>query len=152
MNVQTFLKDRHVPFEAMNHPATYNAQHLAESVHAPGDEVAKSVLLKADDAFVLAVLPATHAIDLGKASEAIKAGHVTLASEAECGSRFPDCELGALPPFGSQYGMPTLVDESLLEDEQIYFEGNNHREAIRMRLDDFRALEQPIVAPFSHHI
>ena len=75
-----------------------------------------------------------------------------LATEAECGALFTDCELGALPPFGSQYGVKTLLDRALLEDEEIVFEGNTHHEAIRMRLKDFAAVEKPAVARFSQHI
>jgi Ala-tRNA(Pro) deacylase len=152
MNVQQFLRHRDIPFEIMQHQPTYTAQSLAQAVHVSGDEVAKTVLLRADEDYVLAVLPATHSVDLTMAKDLIGAGDVRLAQESECGSHFPDCELGVLPPFGSQYGMKTLVDESLMHDEEIVFEGNNHHEAIRMRLEDYQRLEHPLVGSFAHHL
>jgi Ala-tRNA(Pro) deacylase len=74
---------------------------------------------------------------------------VELATEVEIGAHCPDCEFGVLPPFGSWYGMRTIVDSSLAEDEAIVFEGNTHAEAIRMRFDEFRQLEDPLIAPFA---
>ena len=99
---------------------------------------------------MLAVLPATHRVDVSRVADFFAAYYVDLASEDECGQRFADCELGAVPPFGSKYGMRTIVDRSLLDDEQIVFEGNSHVEAIRMRCDDFIALEDPVVGDFTH--
>src|SRR5690606_21904109 len=126
------------------------AQSLAHAVHVSGNEVAKTVLLRCGRDYALAVLPATHTVDLQAVQQLLGRGPVALATEAECGSRFPDCELGALPPFGSEYGMRTLMDRALLSDEEIVFEGNTHREAIRMRTEDYRRLEQPLVGDFSH--
>lgn len=152
MNVQQFLKQRDVPFDTLDHRPTYDAQSLAQAVHVSGDEVAKTVLLKRDSDFTLAVLPATHKVDCAMLRQVLGAKEVRLATEDECAERFGDCELGALPPFGSQYGLKTIVDRSLLGDEEIVFEGNTHHEAIRMKLADFEALEQPAVAEFSHHV
>jgi Ala-tRNA(Pro) deacylase len=150
MNVQQFLEQRHIPFQMLNHRPTYAAQRLAQVVQVPGGEVAKAVLLRADDGFVLAVLAATRGVNVDRVQELVGADNVELASEAECGDCFPDCELGAVPPFGSKYGMRTLVDRSLSEDEEIVFEGNTHHEAIRMKFRDFMELEHPRLADFSH--
>lgn len=152
MNVQHFLQRRDVAFSSVDHEPTFDAQHLAQCVHVTGEVVAKSVLLRADDSYVLAVLPATHAVDLRLAKKTLGAEAIALASEKECGSHFPDCELGALPPFGSHYGMKTLVDASLLADDEIVFQGNTHHEAIRMSVRDYRWLEQPLVALYSRHL
>src|SRR5437588_12115676 len=133
MNVQKFLQQRNVPFRLLDHAPTYAAQRLAQVVHVSGEEVAKVVLLHADDGFVLAVLPATRSVNVDRVRELVGAATVKLASEPECGKCFPDCELGALPPFGSKYGLRTLVDRSLGEDEEIVFEGNTHHEAIRIK-------------------
>ncbi len=151
MNVQEFLRERRVAFSAITHPDTYDAQRLAQALHTPGKEVAKTVLLRADGgfAYIVAVLPATKSIDLDKVSAVFGGSKIELATEAEIQERCPDCELGTLPPFGSQYALKTLVDASLAEDDEIVFEGNNHHEAIRMRYDQFRELEQPIVADFA---
>ena len=152
MNVQDFLKNRKIPFEKVEHAPTYTAQTLAQEVHVPGQEVAKTVLLHVDDQFMVAVLPATRSVDCARLAEFLAAKRVDLADEEQCGERFSDCELGVVPPFGSKYGLRTLVDRSLLADEQITFEGNNHHEAIRMSCDDFVAIEDPILTEFSHHI
>src|SRR5438876_12053023 len=110
MNVQKFLQQRNVPFQMLDHAPTYAAQRLAQIVHVSGEEVAKVVLLRVDDGFVLAVLPATRQVDVDRVREIIGAAKIKLATEPECGRCFPDCELGALPPFGSKYGLKTLVD------------------------------------------
>lgn len=151
MNVKDLLSDRGVTFEVLEHRSTFTAGQLAQAVHVRGDEVAKTVLLKADGKFLLAVLPSTHNIDMKKAKEAVGAGQVQLAAEHEFGDLFPDCEIGAVPPFGSQYGVKTLVDEPLTHDEEIVFEGNTHQEAIRMKYRDFERLEEPQVAAFTYH-
>jgi Ala-tRNA(Pro) deacylase len=151
MNVQEFLSDKHVGYEAIVHRNVYAAQRLAQELHTPGREVAKTVLLRADrgHTYIVAVLPATKTIDFDKVSAAYGGSKIELATEIEIKEHCPDCEIGALPPFGSQYGMKTLVEESLTNDEAIVFEGNTHHEAIRMRYDDFRRVEAPLVARFA---
>lgn len=151
MKVQQFLDQQGVSFEVLPHEPTYSAQRMAQAVHVPGDNVAKTVLLKADGQFILAVLPATHQIHLEMARDALAAHTLELASEDELAHVFADCELGALPPFGSQYGLETLVDASLSEDDDIVFEGNAHREAFRMKYRQFEELENPQVAVFAYH-
>jgi Ala-tRNA(Pro) deacylase len=150
MQVQEYLNQKKVAFEALVHEPTYDAQRMAQAVHTPGHEVAKTVLLRAgaDEAYVVAVLPADEHVDFGKVGRALGCDEVELASEREIAVHCQDCEVGALPPFGSQYGMQTLVDSSLTEDEEIVFEGNTHREAIRMKFEDFRNLEQPLIGSF----
>jgi Ala-tRNA(Pro) deacylase len=151
MNVQEFLSERQVAYEAITHRNVYDAQRLAQELHTPGREVAKTVLLRADHAYayIVAVLPATKTIDFDRVSATLGGSDVQLATELEIKEHCPDCEIGALPPFGSQYGMLTLVEESLTKDEEIVFEGNNHHEAIRMRYEDFHHLEEPRVANFA---
>jgi Ala-tRNA(Pro) deacylase len=126
---------------------TYDAQRLAQTLHIPGREVAKTVLLRANGGYryLVAVLPATKNIDFEKASAALGGSKLRLATETEVSEHCPDCEVGVLPPFGSQYGMVTLVDESLTKDEEIVFAGNTHRNAIRMRFADFRRIEEPLI-------
>jgi Ala-tRNA(Pro) deacylase len=151
MNIQEFLREKHVHYDAIPHRDTYAAQRLAQELHMPGREVAKTVLLRADKGYtyIVAVLPATKSIDLAKVSAAFGGSEIELATEIEIQEHCPDCEIGVLPPFGTQYGMRTVVDASLTEDEEIVFEGNSHHEAIRMRYADFHALEEPLVASFA---
>ncbi|HWC88008.1 MAG TPA: YbaK/EbsC family protein [Pirellulales bacterium] len=151
MKVQQFLDSRGISFEMLPHEPTFSAQRMAQAVHVSGDNVAKTVLLKADGQFVLAVLPATHQIHLEMAREALAAHLLELADEDELAKVFSDCEVGAVPPFGTQYGIETLVDASLAEDDEIVFEGNAHRQAFRMKYRDFEDLENPQVAVFGYH-
>jgi Ala-tRNA(Pro) deacylase len=149
MNVREFLQTESVPFEVLPHHNTYTAQHLAQTLDVPGDNVAKTVLLRVDNEFVLAVLPATHQVSLSMAADCLHAKSVELASEDELTVVFPDCELGVAPPFGKQYGVQTIVDRSLTEDEHIVFEGNSHSEAIYLRYQDYAKIEQPRVESFT---
>jgi len=150
MNVAKFLERGHYKFERVPHQPTYSAQRLAHELHVSGREVAKTVLLRANGGyeFVVAVLPASKKIDIKRASKLLGGAKVELATEFDIAARCPDCDFGVLPPFGSRYGMKTIVDSSLAADEFIWFEGNTHEEAIRMKFDEFRRLEQPVVAPF----
>lgn len=150
MNVHEFLNQCGVDFEKIAHRPVYDAQRLAQAVAERGHHVVKTVLLQSDVGSALAVLPATHSVDLEKARRALKAEKIWLAAEQDVGAQFPDCEIGAIPPFGSFYGIPTLVDESFLVEEDIVFEGNKHDEAFRMKLTDFLELEGTATVDISH--
>lgn len=147
MNVADFLKQRGVEFELIPHRDTFSAQRMAEELHMPGAFVAKTVLLRADRGYeyVVAVLPAAKRLDLSNASRALGGSRLEFATELEMLEHCPDCELGALPPFGSLYGMKTLVDEALSKNEWIVFEGNTHHDAIRIRFRDFQLVESPLI-------
>ena len=151
MNVAKFLEQGHYQFKRVEHRPAYSAQRLAHELHVPGREVAKTVLLRANGGyrFVVAVLPASKKIDFERASKLLGGAKLELATEFDISARCPDCDFGVLPPFGSRYGMTTIVDSNLADDEYIWFEGNTHEEAIRIKFEDFRRLEQPLVAPFS---
>jgi len=151
MNVATFLEQHHCWYEHVLHHPTYSAQRLAHELHVPGREVAKTVLVRTNGRgkFAVAVLPANRKIDFERVSKLVGKDKSELATESEIAQHFSDCEFGALPPFGSQYGMKTIVDSSLAEDEEIVFESNTHHEAIRMRFDEFRKLEHPLIAPIA---
>ena len=146
MNVTDFLTERGVEFEAIEHQDTFDALRLAETLHVSGSDVAKTVLLRTGaDRFVVAVLPASKDVDFEKAAQVLGDGNVQLATEFEISQLFSDCELGAIPPFGAEYGLRTVVDVTLSADEHIFFEGNNHHEAFRIKFEDFRDLAQPLV-------
>jgi Ala-tRNA(Pro) deacylase len=148
MNVATFLEEHNCRFERLPHEPTYSAQRLAQQLHVPGREIAKTVLLRAGSGnqFVVAVLPGSRKIDFEKVAKLFGNGKVQLATEFEIAAHCPDCEFGVLPPFGSRYGMKTIVDSNLAADEEIVFDANTHNEAIRMRFDDFVEFEDPLVA------
>lgn len=150
MDVVSFLEKQRCVFERVPHQTAYSAQRVAQALHVSGDEVAKTVLLRADDGskFVVAVLPANRQIDLPAASRLVGA-KLHLATELEIAARCPDCEFGVLPPFGSRYGIRTIVDSSLAADENIYFDAKTHSEAVRMSFADYRVLEDPLIGPFA---
>jgi Ala-tRNA(Pro) deacylase len=153
MNIPAFLEEQKCSFQRIPHDPTYSAQRLAGELHVPGYEVAKTVLLRAntkgDHQFIVAVLPAIKQIDFKQAAKILAANKVRLATEIEIAEHCPDCDFGVLPPFGSRYGMKTIVDSSLAADNDIWFEGNTYREAIRMKFDDFQRVEHPRVASFA---
>jgi Ala-tRNA(Pro) deacylase len=142
MGVPEFLTDHQVPFETIFHAPAFSAQKRAKYLHVPGKQVAKCVLLAHSSGFVLAVLPATKQIDLDKLSCEL-GGPVRVADNGEIAHVFRDCEWGVVPPFGSMYGLSTLLDDSLDAEAVIVFEGNLHVEAIRLRCRDYERLERP---------
>ncbi len=150
MNTAEFLKQRNVWYEVLPHFETYTAQEMAQELHVPGRQVAKTVLLRAEGTgdYVVAVLPADMQIDFSKMAEVLGCD-VSLASESEIATHCSDCETGVLPPFGSQYGMKTMVDECLADLDVIVFEGNTHHEAVKMRFEDYMTLESPRLASFA---
>jgi Ala-tRNA(Pro) deacylase len=142
MRVAEFLAEQRVPFETLLHAPAFTAQNRAKYLHVPGRQVAKSVLLKGPEGFLLAVLPATHHIDTERLAEAL-GGPVRLATDAEIAEVFRDCEWGVVPPFGRIYGLPVVLDENLKAEAWIVFEGNSHVEALRLYCRDFEYLEKP---------
>ena len=145
MNVKKFLQQHDVAFDLVEHRPTQDARSLAQAVHVSPAEVAKTVLLKLNGghSFAVAVLPASRYVDLDKAGEALGVRELELATEREVEEHCPDCEVGALPPFGKQYDMETYMDASLAEDQEIVFDGNTHSEAFRISMNDFLTLEEP---------
>src|SRR5262252_6644515 len=108
MKVDELLTNHHVPFERLHHRPVYTANRIAQELHVPGKEVAKTVLLRSDRGYVLAVVPATHRIDLDEIRKKLELEDIEMAGEGEMSRVFPDCEVGVIPPFGSIYNLPTL--------------------------------------------
>jgi Ala-tRNA(Pro) deacylase len=138
-----------VPYSVIQHAPAYSSQVAAATMHVPGKEMAKAVVLQGNGQSYLAVLPASHHVDLNRFSE-IAGEPVTLASEEKIRELFPDCELGAIPPFGRLYGVPVYVDVSLALDREIIFPAGTHREAVRMSYQDFESLTRPEVCSFAN--
>jgi Ala-tRNA(Pro) deacylase len=144
-----FLEEQHVPFVTMPHPRAYTAQEIAASVHVPGQEVAKTVIVLADEKLHMAVVPATRRIELALLKNALGVKKIRLATEAEFEGVFPECEVGAMPPFGNLYRIPVIVDESLKKDREIVFNAGSHTETVKMAFDEFVDLVKPIFASFT---
>jgi Ala-tRNA(Pro) deacylase len=147
--LKQLLDDRHVKYVTVRHSPAYTAQEVAASAHITGYEIAKTVMVKVNGKLAMAVLPAPMHVDLAHLQELIGADQVSLANEGEFKALFPECEPGAMPPFGGLYGMDTYVAERLAEDEYIAFNAGTHTELIRMRYRDFERLAEPKILAFA---
>jgi len=143
--LREFLDSHDIPYVTITHSPAYTAQGIAQSAHVPGKELAKSVIVKIDGSLAMAVLPATHKVDIDVLREAIGATTVQLATERDFEHTFPGCELGAMPPFGNLWDVPVYVAEVLTDDEQIAFNAGTHTELIQMSYEDFHRLVRPKV-------
>lgn len=139
------LEQQHVPYQTIQHRTTYSAQTTAEAAHVPGHELAKAVIVDIDGELAMVVQTASRMVSLGRIKAATGARDVHLAGERDFADRFPDCELGAMPPFGNLYGMHTYVTEALSQDEEIAFNAGSHTELLRLRYADFDRLVHPTV-------
>jgi Ala-tRNA(Pro) deacylase len=145
MKLELFLQDQGVQFEKHRHATTYTSQGLAHAEHVSGYMVAKPVIVKGDSGFSMCVLPAPKQLDLHRAAEVLHED-VRLATESEMAKLFPDCELGAEPPVGALFDMPTVMDTHLKDDEYLVMQANTHTEAIKMRRADWEKVCHPKVA------
>ncbi len=143
--LKDYLDQENVRYTTIKHSTAYTAQEVAQLAHIPGDEMAKTVIVKIDDKQAMVVLPATEHIDLEILGGALGAKNVCLATEAEFMPQFSDCEIGAMPPFGNLYHMDVYVEEALSQDEMIAFNACTHNELIEMSYVDFARLAKPEV-------
>jgi Ala-tRNA(Pro) deacylase len=139
-----FLDQHRVRYAVIRHSPAYTAQEIAESVHVPGKQFAKTVIVEIDGRMAMAVVPATTPVHTEMLRRATGAKSVVLAAESDFSARFPDCELGAMPPFGNLYDMEVFVSQHLAEDEQICFNAGTHHEVLRMAYQDFANLTKPV--------
>lgn len=149
--LKQFLDEKNVRYVTIQHSRAYTAQEVAASAHIPGKEVAKTVIVKIDGDMAMAVLPASYSVDFDQLKQVTGASTVELATEDEFKDRFPDCDVGAMPPFGRLYDMQTFMAASLAEDEQIAFNAGSHTELIKMSFSDYHRLADPIELAFSLH-
>jgi Ala-tRNA(Pro) deacylase len=146
--LKQYLDDNKVNYSVLTHPRAFTAQGTAESVHVPGKAMAKSVVIKAGGRFLLAVLPAPNRVDIERLREIVGDKSARIADESEFVSLFLGCEAGAMPPFGNLYGIDVYADQSLAQDEEIFFNACTHEDAIRMKYEDFERLVKPKIANF----
>lgn len=152
MKIQDYLEKHGVPFVTHEHPAAYTAQEVAAEEHISGNMLAKTVVVKTDKDYAICVLPASFKLNMEKVAKAVKAKKVRLADETEMAGLFPDVEVGAEPPFGNLYHVPTVVDKHLTEDDEIFFQAGTHRHAIQMKYADYASLTKPKVADLVVHL
>lgn len=147
--LKDFLDSYGVKYVAVTHSPAFSAHEVAASVHVPGKEMAKTVIVNVKGDLAMAVLPANYHIDFHRLMDSLRTSDMYLATEEEFQNRFPDCELGAMPPFGNLYGMKTYVSKSLAEDEHITFNAGTHSECITMDWSDFERLVIPTIVSFT---
>ena len=150
MNLDILLRRHGLPFSKTSHPPVFSSERLAAASHTPGQNVAKPVLVAVGSTYVLCVIPAHKRVDLEAVARAMHAESARLATEDELARIFHDCELGAEPPFGRPYGLPTLMDESLRADEFLVFQAGSHTESIRMLRADYERVAEPLVVAIAH--
>ena len=146
--LREFLDSHGIQYVVISHSPAFTAQQIAASAHIPGKELAKTVVVTLDGKTVLAVLPASQKVDFDLLRETAGAQRAELASEQEFRGRFPDCDLGAMPPFGNLYGLDVYVADRLAEDEEIAFNAGSFTELVRMAYRDFERLVGPKVLRF----
>ena len=147
--LREYLDSNNVQYTVIEHSLAYTAQEIAASAHIPGNQLAKTVMVKTDGQMAMAVLPASHRVNFERLKEYTGADQVELASEREFHELFPDCEAGAMPPFGNLYGMEVYAAESLVEEIEIAFCAGSHTELIRLPFKDFKRLVNPKILDFS---
>ena len=145
-----FLDERHAPYETLVHPRTITAQCTADAAHIGNRHFAKTLMLKVEGKLAMVVMPAAYRADLVRLSRALAGSSVELAEEAEFKDAFPDCEIGAMPPFGHLYGMPVYVDSRLSGQADIVFNAGSHTDAVRMPYGEFERLAQPEMLWLEH--
>lgn len=146
--VKAYLDSRGIKYVSIQHSPAFTAPEIAQSAHVSGRDFAKTVIVMLEDEMAMVVLPASRRLLLSDLREMLESSHVRLASEAEFKDRFPDCELGAMPPLGNLYGMKVYISGLLAEEKEIAFNAGTHTEVIKMAYDDFEQLVHPTVLDF----
>lgn len=141
--LRKFLDGHNVKYTVISHSTAYTAQEVAESSHLSGKEIAKTVIVKLDGKLTMVVVPGPNHVDFELLKEYTDSDHVDLAVEDEFAGLFPDCEIGAMPPFGELYDMRLIIAKRLADDKEIAFNAGNHRELIKMSFDDYKKLAEP---------
>jgi len=147
-----YLNSNNAEFQVLEHDPAFSAHDVAAVAHVPESEMAKAVLIRIEDHYWMAVLRADQRINQQMIRRVFGAKNVQLAHEEDLGLLFPDCQIGAMPPFGNLYGLPVLVEECLAEDEEIVFNACTHTKAIRMKFKDFRRLAKPVITGFADSV
>lgn len=150
--LREYLDENKVQYKVSTHQEVYTAQEVAASLHVPGKDLVKVVIIKTKDKYVMAVLPADHKVNVDKVRTVLHDPEARLATEGEFKNLFPDCVVGAMPPFGNLYNVGVYVDKSLTEDEEIVFQAGSHVETVRMKYSDFDRLVGPEVIDFGKHL
>lgn len=152
ITLQQYLDSNGIRYDVMPHGYTNSSMNTAEAAKVPGDQLAKSIILEDEDGYLMAVLPATHHVEIGRLSQQLNR-KLGLATESEIARLFTDCELGAIPPVGEAYGMEMIMEDSLSTCEDVYFEGGDHTDIVHVHGEDFKRLMRTAMhGQFSRHL
>jgi Ala-tRNA(Pro) deacylase len=143
--LRVFLDGHHAEYTHTEHPQAYTAREVAHAEHLPAREIAKVVVVFGDDGYRMIVVPANRLVDFHEVRLALGLSHARMATEEELARLFPDCELGAMPPFGNLYNMPVYLDSTLAGEDIIAFNAGTHRDVIHMKTSDYRDMALPTV-------
>ena len=150
--LEKFLRAHNIEYDVVTHPRTATSMQTAAEAHVPGDCLVKSVIVEDEEGFLMVALPSTHRLDMGQLYHQLQR-QLGLATEDELAELFTDCELGAIPPIGAAYGIETLVDDSLLREDDIYFEAGDHEELVHISGRQFHDLfEDARHGRYSSHV
>jgi Ala-tRNA(Pro) deacylase len=147
--IRDYLDSHDVPYETLHHSQAFTGQEVAHSLHVSGKRCVKAVAVRGDGKPVLAVIPASHRLDVQELRAALEVSRLEMLPEGELVGLFPDCDLGAVPPFGNLYGIAVWVDRVVADAEKIIFCAGTHEDCIRMRYTDFSKLTLPRLGRFS---
>jgi Ala-tRNA(Pro) deacylase len=147
-SLKRFLDDNHVKYISIAHSRAYTASEVAYSAHVPHKTLAKTVMVKVDGTLAMAVVSADHFVDVDRLKMSLGANQLELARESDFETKFPDCEIGAMPPFGNLYGMPVYISTKLTSVQEIAFNAGSHTEVIKLALADFMRLVTPTTVDF----
>lgn len=139
IKLKQYLDNEHVDYEIIEHPYADTSMHVAQNAHISGEKIAKAVLLHDGDGYMLAIVPATHKVRLGKLHKKFKR-YLSLADETEIHELFDDCSIGAIPPLGKAYNVDVVYDDTFTKRNDIYFEAGDHTSLVHMSKEDFRTL------------
>lgn len=137
------LDQAKIPYEVYNHPRAFTTQEIAATQHITGRAMAKVVILKVDGSFVMVVLPSNRMVSFAHVKTGLGAKKVALTTEEQFAALFPECEIGAMPPFGNLFGLPVYLDPALERYDSIYFNAGNHLQTVKMKYEDFKRLVKP---------
>jgi Ala-tRNA(Pro) deacylase len=146
--IRDYLDSQNVLYEVVHHSQAFTAQEVAHSLHVSGKKCVKAVVAEGDNRTVILVMPASYRLNLQELKTALKARYVEMLVESELTALFPDCEVGAIPPFGNLYGIDVWVDRTVASTEKILFCAGTHEDCVRMRYADFAKLTRPFVSQF----
>jgi Ala-tRNA(Pro) deacylase len=152
ITLKDYMDNHDLEYEVVSHEKSNSSTETAQQAHVPGDKLAKTVVLEDEQGYVIVVVPATHRVEMGTVQRYLQR-QVKLADEPELQRIFTDCELGALPPVGDPYGVETMLDDSLAEQTDIYFEAGDHEALIHMTCEQFELMMADAEhGSFSHHM